>query len=446
MLYTIAKGVGALAVEPTLVVIGVSYRTAALAVRERFWMDEAHRIQALNHLSRSEGVDEVVVVSTCNRTEFLIWTQNASEAANSVLRFLTRTYDLKLSDWSNFYRLVDEPAITHMFRMAAGLDTHVLGDPGIAVMLRSARELAHNQHTLGRFLNTIIREALDTANKVHKEAPLGASLLSVEKAVLRQCRDVYADLPQRSVLVIGAGLFGQAVAATLKEAGIRDIAIASRSLQDAQVAAGAVGARAVLFDQRATDLSNVDVLVAATNCPKILITRNELEFALRNRQERPMVVIDACVPRNIEASVRSLAHVCLFDIDDLCENIAYKVEPNGDTARAEHLVKAAASSFRRNLLTHSVVPTISALRERLEEICDQELTSLVEQYGPMTEDQDQAMRAYASHLTQRVTAMVGRHLSGTSSRRNEQWLEEAIGKLFDLPTDSATAANEKSSA
>ncbi len=418
--------------EPTLVVIGISYRTAALTVRERFWMDEAHKVEALEHLVRSEGVDEVMVVSTCNRTEFYIWTQNASDASSSVLRFLTRAYNLKLSDWSNFYRLVDEPALLQLFRVAASLDTHLFGEPDVAAIIEAAWHLAEQHGTVGRFLNTIVRHAIATARDLRSSVPDMRSVVTIQAATIAQCRDVFVDLQQRSVLVLGAGSMGQSMASAFKAVGVENVTIASRDPKDSEVVGKKLGVRAVSFAGKSEAMKQADILVAATSCPKVLVTRKELDEILADRQNRPMVVIDAGVPRNIEPSVRTLQSVCLFDLDDLCEDLEHSAANTAADMKAEDLVRSEVLRFRRKLERESVIPSVSALREKLDSICEEELLSIAEQLGPFTDDQEIAMRTYSGHLTQRLCSMVARHLTPTPGRRSEQLLEQAILRLFEI--------------
>src|SRR5215469_306906 len=152
-------------VEPTLAVIGLNFRTSSVAVRERFWISPARRVEALRQLVRSEGIEEVIVVATCNRTEFILWASDVPTAANSVLRFLTQEYQLKLCEWSHFYRLMDDVALSHIFRVISGLDSMVLGEPEITGQLKDAWALAQETGTTGRFLDAVMQKALTVCKR-----------------------------------------------------------------------------------------------------------------------------------------------------------------------------------------------------------------------------------------------------------------------------------------
>ena len=154
-------------------VIGLNYRTALVAVRERFWMSETQQHEALLHLASAEGIDEVIVLATCNRTEFLLWASDPGLAANSVLRFLTSQYGLKLCEWKNFYRLLDEAALLHIFRVASSLDSMVLGEPHIIAQVKNAWAQAQKVDSSGRFLDAVIQKALTVSKRVRNETTIG---------------------------------------------------------------------------------------------------------------------------------------------------------------------------------------------------------------------------------------------------------------------------------
>lgn len=420
-------------VEPSLVVVGVSYRTAALAVRERFWMDERQHLDALDRLVRSEGVDEVFVLSTCNRTEFYVWTQSPSDAANSVLRFLTREYNLKLSEWKNFYRIVDDAAITHLFRVAAGLDTRVFIDPDITAMIRNAWSLARQANTIGRFLDHLLKRALDVAQRVYRDSGEASHIVAVPEAALRQIRDVLPASAKYSILVLGAGKMSNQFISALKRAGMPRITVLSHNSEHARHLATDWQVRWRPMDEMSKQLSESDVVVAATSSREYLLTSSNLDPIVRARQNGPLVIVDTGVPRNVEPQVRSLPRVSLYDIDDLCENTPQCAIANHGMLQAEKVASEQAVAIRKELLSESVVPALAALRQRLESICDLELKNLAEQYGPFTQDQSDALEAYAGHISERLSAMLARQLSPTHSESDVE-LTGTLEHLFAMQT------------
>src|SRR5450755_458372 len=156
-------------VDPTLMVVGLNYRTAPVGIRERFWISEDRRYQALVQLSQAEGIDEVIVLATCNRTEFLLWVSDVTLAANSVMRLLGSEYGLKLCEWKHFYRLLDEAALLHIFRVASSLDSMVIGEPQVVSQVKEAWNQAQKMGTAGRFLDAVLQKALTVSNRVRSE-------------------------------------------------------------------------------------------------------------------------------------------------------------------------------------------------------------------------------------------------------------------------------------
>ena len=215
--------------EPTLAIIGLNYRTSPVAVREQFWIAEPARYEALHQLLRSEGIEEVVVLATCNRTEFILWANDVPAAANSVLRFLTHEYQLKLCDWSHFYRLMDDAALTHLFQVAAGLDSVVLGEPEVAAQLREAWDQARKAGATGRFLDAAIQKAFAVSARVRTDTALGDATITFPYAAVELAMGVLGDLSGREVLLVGAGRMSELAAKRLSNAGADRLKIMSRT-------------------------------------------------------------------------------------------------------------------------------------------------------------------------------------------------------------------------
>ena len=228
--------------EPTLAVIGLNFRTSSVAVRERFWISPARRSEALLQLVRSEGIEEIIVLATCNRTEFIIWASDVPTAANSVLRFLTQEFQLKLSEWSHFYRLMDDVALTHIFRVTSSLDSMVLGEPEITGQVKDAWALAQQTGTTGRFLDAVMQKTMTVSKRVRTETAIGSSAVSVPYASVQLSRDVLGELAGREVLLIGAGKMSELAAHYLMKAGASNVKVMNRTAARGEELAAKLGA------------------------------------------------------------------------------------------------------------------------------------------------------------------------------------------------------------
>lgn len=430
--------------EPTLAVIGLNFRTSPVAVRERFWISPARRSEALLQLVRSEGIEEIIVLATCNRTEFIIWASDVPTAANSVLRFLTQEFQLKLSEWSHFYRLMDDVALTHIFRVTSSLDSMVLGEPEITGQVKDAWALAQQTGTTGRFLDAVMQKAMTVSKRVRTETAIGSSAVSVPYASVQLSREVLGDLAGREVLLIGAGKMSELAAHYLMKGGARNVKVMNRTAARGEELAAKLGAIPVSFDDRLQHLKKADIVVSSTSCPHIILSHQEAENIAKERQHKPMVMIDIAVPRDIDPAVREVEGIHLFDMDQL-EQVVQR-NASGRQAAAEEadkIVRAEVQGFRRKLMAERVVPTIVALRQRLDELCRQELEVLRKEFGPFTEDQDQALTALTSHITQRIAGSLARELKELPERQEQDVLTAAVGRLFHLEQPIAAAAGTK---
>ena len=430
--------------DPSLMVIGLNHRTAPVAVRERFWISEPKRYEALVRLAQAEGVEEVIVLATCNRTEFLMWTSDATLAANSVQRFLSAEYDLKLCEWRHFYRLLDDAALQHIFNVASSLDSMVIGEPQIVSQLKGAWLQAQKIGSTGRFLDAVIQKALTVSKRVRNETAIGNSAVSVPYAAVQLAKQILGSLRERKVLLLGAGKMGELSARYLLNSGASAVVVVNRTYEHALELAQHLGGKAVRFEDRWQHLVEADVVISSTSCPHAILTRPEAEIIVRERGVRPLVLIDIALPRDIDPNVRAVPGVFLYDMDDL-ENVVQHNAGERETAaeQARKLVAGEAQGFRSKLLAERVVPTIVALRRRLDEICRQELESFKHETGPYPKDQDQILDAMASRITQRIAGSLARELKGLPEKMEQEQLTSAVEKLFHLEMPDAALAGTR---
>ena len=431
--------------EPTLAVIGLNFRTSPVAIRERFWISEPRRNSALYHLVRSEGIDEVMVLATCNRTEFIMWTGDVPRAADSVLRFLTHEYELKLCEWSHFYRLMDDLALSHIFRVASSLDSMVLGEPEIVAHMQQSWMQAKEAGCTGRFLDAIVQKALGVSKRIREELAIGDETISVPYAAVELSMQALGELAGREVLVIGAGRMSELAARCLMRAGAHKVNITSRTRASAEELAAKLEARCVPFGERRRYLESADIVVSSTSSPHYVVSREEAEAVAQARGRRPLVLIDVAVPRDIDPGARGVEGIRLCDIDDLERAVRRTSGSRREAAAAaEKIVCAEVAGFRRKLAAEQTMPAVAALRLHLDELCREELEVLRQEFGPFTEDQDQAMTAFAAHVTQRIAGSLARELKEAPGKDMSDVLNGALHRLLGterLPVVATEAKN-----
>jgi glutamyl-tRNA reductase len=414
-------------------VIGVSYRTAPVAVRERFWISEPRRYEALVQLSHAEAVDEVAVLATCNRTEFILWTRDAAAASGSVLNFLTREYGLRLCEWKHFYRKIDELALAHVFRVASSLDSMVLGEPEIVAQVKAAWALAQQVGTAGRFLDALFQKALTVSKRVCNETAVSSAAVSVPHAAVELARQIFGSLKDRKVLLLGAGKMSETAARYLIENGANDVRVINRTTETAQELARALNGRAFPFEERLSQVREADVVISSTSCPHVILTREETEKIVEQRDGAPLLLVDIALPRDIDPAVREVPGVFLYDIDELEQATKQNEgERKLAAADADKIVAEEAKLFRAKLAAERVVPTIVALSGRLDEICRQELAALKQEAGPLSEEQANSLETLAARITQRISNSLARELKEHPEKVDQDRMTEAVQRLFHL--------------
>jgi glutamyl-tRNA reductase len=416
-------------------VIGLNFRTAPVAVRERFWISESRRYEALVHLGRSEGIQEIILLATCNRTEFIIWAEEASLAANSILRFLSAEYGLKLCEWSHFYRLLDDEALVHIFRVACSLDSMVIGEPQIVAQVKDAWHLAQKVGTTGRFLDAVMQKALTVSKRVRNETAIGNATVSVPYAAVEIARTLFGSMQGRKVLVLGAGKMSELSARYLIKNGAKSVIVVSRTFEHAGELAEKLGGTAAPFEDRWQHMIDADILISSTSCPHTILSREDAQRVARDRNGRLLCMIDIAVPRDIDPAVRQVEGMFLYDLDDLEQAVKRNAgEREAAAADAEKIVVAEAHGFHRKLLAEHVVPTIVALRQRLDQICRQELQSFCEEFGPFSKDQEQLFETAVSRITRRIAGSLAHELKELPQKAEQEQMTAAVQRLFHLET------------
>jgi len=415
--------------EPTLVVVGLNHRTAAVEVRERFWMSGCRQAQVLSMLSQAEGIEEVVVFSTCNRTEFVVW-GDATLAVTSILRLLTAEYDLKLREWNSFYRLLDEQAIAHAFRVSCGLDSTCIGEDHIARQVTIAWQLARNAGCTGQFLDSVLRKALYVRRRVRKETPLTSHFTSAPYAAVQLADHIFGSIATRNIVLLGAGRMGENAVEALLSRGAQSVCVIDQTDSTAQKLAQATSAQtssfqAGAFEERWKHFAKADLVICATTAPGFVLTAADMKRLAAERKGHKLVLIDLALPRDIDPAVRAFDGVLLYDLEDLERAVEPRIGTRMGEAEAEQIVREEVQGFRKQLLAGGAGPELTALRNRLDEICRQELESFRLEQGPFPKDQDQLIAAVGARITHKIAGSLARDLKASTDPRGPRRVASA---------------------
>ncbi len=347
----------------TLIAVGLSHRTAPLALRERVELTERRAAELLASLVARPAIEEAAALSTCNRTELYLVGRDAGDAERAATAELARAGTLLPAQLAGAIRtLQDAAAARHLFRVTAALDSMVIGEAEIQGQVRRSYELALSAGSSGRIVNRLFQDALRTGKRVRTETGIarhGASVASVAVALARR---ELGDLDGRRALVIGAGRHGALTARALMDAGVRTVFVANRAHERAEDLARRFGGRAVRSGDLTGELGRCDLVLTCTSCPHRILSRRDLAAATRGRR---LVVVDTAVPRDVEPSAGDLAGVTLFDLDSIQAEISRHLATREEEGRrAAPIVEEELARFERWLASLDVVPTITALRAR----------------------------------------------------------------------------------
>jgi len=359
-----------------LLALGISHKTAPVALRERLAFTESEAVEFARTATATEEVREAVVISTCNRTEVYLVVGDAVQAEGDVLGLLARRADIRPTELAEaIYSPRNCDAARHLYRVTAGLESMIVGEAEIQGQVRRAHEAAIAAGATGPLSNRLFAAALTTGKRVRSETAIGSSRISVPSVAVDLALSVLGELERRHVVILGAGETSELTARALADQGAGTIFVANRHADRALSMAQRFGGSVVGLDRLPEQLALADIVLSSTASPHPIVGREELELVMSERGERPLLLIDIAVPRDIEPSCAELDGVTLYDIDDLQALVARNLSSRAEEApRALEIVEEEIHRFARWLGQLDALPTVSALRERGDTIVEQVLS------------------------------------------------------------------------
>jgi glutamyl-tRNA reductase len=427
----------------TIVLTGVSHKTAPVEVRECLALPKERGAEALRGLVDGRVVREGLIVSTCNRVEVLASVDESKvrDASARVLDFMSgaRTATRELLSRHTYTRS-DFEAVRHVFRVASSLDSMVVGEPQILGQVREAYTRAVEAGTAGRVLHRLMHHAFHTAKRVRSETAIASSAVSVSYAAVELGRKILETLEGRTVLLVGAGEMAELAARHLKNAGASRLLIANRTHEIARRVASEFGGEAVAFESLAGHLASADIVICSTGAREFVITPELAARARAARRNQPTFYVDISVPRNVDPKVAELDNLFVFDVDDLEAVVASNIrEREKEAERAELIVECEARQFEQVLRGLDVGAAVGAFRQELQEIARCEFAKGRKRLGELTPEQERAVEALlistANKIAHPAIQVMRRSLDETrekeSKRRGETTLK--AGLSLDAP-------------
>ncbi|MCV6588151.1 MAG: glutamyl-tRNA reductase [Marinobacterium sp.] len=362
-----------------LLALGINHKTASVEVRERVAFAPEQMAQALQQARQQAGLQEVSILSTCNRTE--LYCSTSLEGTRALLEWLGQYHGLPLDALEACtYTHWDDDAARHMMRVASGLDSLVLGEPQILGQLKSAHAVSQQEGALGSELGRLFQQTFSVAKKVRTDTAIGENPVSVAYAAVSLAQHIFADLSESRALLIGAGETIELVARHLNNAGVHHITVANRTLNRAVDLAKEFDGDAILLGDIPDALPDADIVIASTASQLPILGKGAVESALKKRKHRPIFMVDIAVPRDIEAQVAELDDVYLYTVDDLREVIEENQRSRENAAReAEEIIEVGVHEFMRQLRALAAVDTVTRLRRQAEKTRQNELEKALRQ-------------------------------------------------------------------
>ncbi|MBX5464530.1 MAG: glutamyl-tRNA reductase [Clostridia bacterium] len=423
----------------SIVVVGLNHKTARLAVRERASWPEEEIPAALRGLAALPGVHEAAILATCNRVEIYAAVENPAREAGRIRAWWGDGRGLGPHLEESGYVYVDAEAAGHLFAVAAGLDSLVLGETQILGQVRHAYRLAQLAGTMGKNLYELFDRALATAKRVHTETALSRTPASVPHAAAELVRGIFPDLAERALLVVGAGRTAALAARQLAAARPGRLIIANRTPARAAALAAELGAEAAGLEALEALLAQADVVLTATSAPRLLVTREMVARALVGRQ-RPLFLVDIAVPRNVDPQAGSLEGAYLYVVDDLQVLVARELEARArETARARALVAEEVEAFREWQASQNVVPLVRRLVDRAEGVRRAELEKTFHRLAGLDERERQALEQLTASIVHKLLHDPIEALKEGASHPEGADLAAAFRRLFRLEEEGGEA-------
>jgi glutamyl-tRNA reductase len=425
-----------------ILLIGLNHKSAPVEIRECLAFSPEDVGEVLPNVTGMPDIKEAMLISTCNRVEFLVVTENASGSAREIKSFLADFRNTPLHEFEkSLYVREDDDAVRHVFRVASSLDSMVLGEPQILGQIKTAHRLSTELETSGVILNRLLHKAFSVAKRVRTETGIADHAVSISYAAVELAKKIFDDLEGKGALLIGAGEMAVLALEHLVKNGVKKIFVANRTFERAVEVAGRFKGTPILFKEIGDGLLDVDIVISSTGASSYILTYKDVKPLVRRRRNRPLFFIDIAVPRDIDPDINRANNVYVYDIDDLKGVIDKNIEKRETEAtKGDRIVDEGVIQFGKWLEAQEVTPTIVALRNKAESIRKKELAKTLSGTKSISEKE----RADIDRLTISICNKI-LHDPTIFLKRPGRWDKRdlyvnATRKLFNL--DENGSANE----
>jgi len=417
-----------------IVLIGLNHKTAPLELRERLALSAEEAAKGMQQILTTPFISEAIMYSTCNRVEVLMAAEINTDPMESVQTCLSKIKKIPGSEFGKFlYSYTGNEAVQHLFRVAASLDSMMVGEPQILGQLKEAYRTATSVKASGVILNRLMHRSFFVAKRVRTETSIGNHAVSISYAAVELGRKIFGTFEGKKVLLIGAGEMAELAVEHLVRNRVQEIIVANRTFEHGMMLAKKFNGRAIRFEEISDALQFVDIIISSTGSSEIIISRDQVKKMTRSRRNRPLFFIDIAVPRDIDPAIHRLANSYVYDIDDLKNVIEENIEDrNREALKGNRIVDEAVIKFNQWFESLAAVPTIVDLKNKLETIAKTEADKTLHVLDRSTDEDKKAVYRMVDAVIKRILHDPTTILKSNGSHRDKSLYLDITRKLFKL--------------
>jgi glutamyl-tRNA reductase len=415
-----------------VLVIGLNHKTANVDIRERLAFNGSKLEDGVLRLKELPEVNEVALLSTCNRVEIYASVNETAPAGENIKRFLSGFHNINRADFENsLYLYSDSDAIRHILRVASSLDSMVVGEPQILGQLKEAFDFALSKKTTGIILNRLMKKAISTAKRVRTETRIAENAVSISFAAVELAKKIFTELSGKSFMLLGAGEMAELAARHLVNNGVKDVKVANRTYERGCELAKEFDGQAVRFEDFTKEMVYTDIVICSTGAPAYILFKEQMQKVMKERRHKPVFIIDISVPRNIDPEINKIDNVYLYNVDDLQEVVDTNIlERKKEAEKAEKIIDEEVEKFTNWIASLNSVPVIIALRQKAEDIKKEEFEKFKHKFPELDKEKMEAVEYLITAVTNKLIHNPTVTLKENSEDRD--LLTFAVKKLYGI--------------
>ena len=420
--------------DVNLILVGVNHKTTPVEIREKLAFTKGKIEESVDLIFNFPEIIEHTILSTCNRVEIYARANCQDSAINSIKQFICDFHGLSFLELEDhFYSYRNEDAVEHLFRVSSSLDSMVLGEAQILGQVKDAYSLAKDLRSTGLVLNQLFEKAFSIAKKVREETGIAERSVSISSAAVELAQKIFDDLENRTVMLVGTGEMAELAAKHLISYGVKTVYVTSRTYDRAVNLARSLNGSALGFDDFKNELYRADIVITSTSAPNFIIKKEMVEQAIQDRKNKPIFFIDIAVPRDIEPEINSLENVYLYDIDDLQIVVSANMkEREKEAENAMNFINQEVTKFNNWIGSLDAVPTIVEIRNKAENIRNEELEKALKKIDDLSELDKETLRLMSSSMVNKILHKPTIKLKEKTQSEDGHIYLKAIRHLFHL--------------